>query len=343
MSKSKTSTNGEHSIKPQEFHGIKHFYGIPHSHTSYSTGKSSPIEAMEYAKNKSIDFLMITDHNDYLQDNVYYKSKVITKWRALEKFIHNFNKKNKNLLIIRGFEAQSNYSCDINIINGNTFFKGTVKNKDSLTFWLLFSEKAIAGINHPGKGLLSLEYSPELNNYLRYIEVGNGIYPNKYKRYDAIYFAMLDKGWKLGAVNSQDNHKLNYGDSSNLTVVMCSELDKRSVIGAFSDFRTYSTESRSFTLLYTINDKLMGSTLPYSEDLLLNFSIIAQDKINKIYKIEIITSGSKVVKTIKDLNQERIRYIFSIPAKRDEHYYVVRIFFDPKEEMEAISSPIFIE
>jgi len=192
---------------------LRHFYGIPHCHSNYSTGKSAPLEALEYAKNKGLDFIIITDHNDYLEDKAYYRSNVLSKWDALRKYMDYFNKKNRNFLALQGFEVHTGSLGHINIINPNFYFKGTLKKIQSLLFWFVANNKSLGGFNHPDKSILDVEYSKELNSYIKYIEVGNGIFPQKYKRYDKIYFALLDKGWKLGAINSQDNHKLNYGDS----------------------------------------------------------------------------------------------------------------------------------
>ena len=199
---------------------LKIFYGIPHCHTSYSTGKGSPIEVMEYAQKKGLDFIILTDHGGYLQDKVSYKEDFISKWKALERYIRNFNKRNKNFLALRGFEAQTSNLGDINIINSKTLFSGTVKRLDNLLLWFIGSSRALGGINHPHRDLLKLEYSDLLNEYIRYVEIGNGMYPDKYKRYHTIYYSLLDKGWKLAPVNSQDNHKLNHGDSDNLTAVL---------------------------------------------------------------------------------------------------------------------------
>ena len=50
------------------FDKLKFYYGIPHSHTSLSTGKSSPYESLEHARSNGLDFLIITDHNKYLSE-----------------------------------------------------------------------------------------------------------------------------------------------------------------------------------------------------------------------------------------------------------------------------------
>ena len=40
---------------------IKFYYGIPHCHSNYSTGRGTPNELYEYAKKCSLDYLFETD------------------------------------------------------------------------------------------------------------------------------------------------------------------------------------------------------------------------------------------------------------------------------------------
>ncbi|WP_040212085.1 PHP domain-containing protein [Clostridium polynesiense] len=322
---------------------LKHYYGIPHCHTNYSTGKSSPSEALEYAKNNKLDYIIITDHNDYLEDKAYYKSNITTKWSALEKYIYNFNKKNKSFVALIGFEVHTHSLGDINVLNSPNYFKGTIKKLDNMLLWFIFNKNCIGGINHPGKEILSLAYSELLNKYIRYVEIGNGLFPNRYKRYDKLYFSLLDKGWMLAPINSQDNHKLNYGDSENLTVALCPELSRKNIIKAFKNLSVYSTESRSLRLSFSINNTIMGGIISYEENLNLNFVILAEDKNYKIKEIEIISSCSKIIKSIDNLNQERIRYIYSHRTNLDESYYVVRVYTSSADNKSAVSAPIFIK
>lgn len=57
------------------FDKLRFYYGIPHSHTSLSTGKSNPYESLEHARSNGLDFLIITDHNKYLSETIKEKNK----------------------------------------------------------------------------------------------------------------------------------------------------------------------------------------------------------------------------------------------------------------------------
>ena len=204
---------------------------------------------------------------------------------------------------------------------------------------MLNNPNSVITINHPHKNILLLEYNEILNKVITSIEVGNGVLPGKYVRHDKYYYPLLDKGWKLGAINGQDNHRINFGDSENLTVLMATELNKTTFIEAFRQRATYSTESKTLSLYYTINSSIMGSEI-FIEDKKLKFSIIIEDLKNKIISIEIVTNKNTIVKKIENINLHSIKYLYEHEYNADESWYLVRIHQEGNRL--AISSPIFI-
>jgi len=314
------------------------YYGIPHAHCGFSTGRGTPIEAFDYARHNGLDFLILTDHNNYLTKTVHIKSNELSKWDASKYLATRYNKKYENFLALIGFESKTEPFGDINIINSNRFFTGTVNNLQLLVLWMLNNPNAFISINHPHKSIEYLEYNPILNKLITSIEVGNGSSPNKYQRYEKYYYYLLDKKWKLGAINGQDNHRLNFGDDENLTCIIADELTNASLIDAFRNRRTYSTESRSLIMYFTINNDFMGDILSLNDNN-LQFSIFAHDPSHKISEIDILSSGGVVVKKITDLNLNKVKYLYNHEARENELWYVIKIVLDNGKI--AISSPIF--
>lgn len=317
---------------------LKFYYGIPHSHSGFSTGRGTPIEAFDYARHNGLNFLILTDHNNYLTKTVRVKGNELTKWEAAKYLSARYNRKHDNFLSLVGFESKTNPFGDINIVNPSRFFTGTVNNFQLLILWMLNNPTAFISINHPHRQIENLEYNPILNRIITSIEVGNGSYPNKYMRYEKYYYYLLDKGWKLGAINSQDNHRLNFGDDENLTCMISKELTASSLVSAFRSRHTYSTESRSLILYFTVNNIFMGSSLSkdYNE---LNFSIFTHDPNYKISEIQIISNGGSIIKKIDDLNLNRIKYLYKHEPNENETWYVIKIILNGGKV--AISSPIF--
>lgn len=317
---------------------LKFYYGIPHSHTAFSTGQGTPIDAFEHARHNGLDFLVISDHNNYLIKKVRIKGSEFTKWDASKLISIKYNKKHENFLPVIGFESKTSSFGDMNIINPNNFFTGNVSNIQLLILWMLNNPNSFVTINHPHKQIQHLDYNPILNRIITSIEVGNGSYPNHYVRYEKYYYYMLDCGWKLGAINSQDNHRINFGDSENLTCFISSSLNYSSFINAFRKRRTYSTESRTLKMYFTINNYFMGDILSKNEEE-LTFNIYASDINRKIIEIHIISNGGKVIKRINDLTLNKIKYIYKHIPEANEKWYVIKIILENNKM--AISSPIF--
>ncbi|MBW6411260.1 histidinol phosphatase [Clostridium weizhouense] len=328
------------SKKEFNFKNLKFYYGIPHAHCGFSTGRGTPIEAFDYARHNGLDFLILTDHNNYLTKTVRVNGNEITKWEALKYLRTRYRKKHQSFLPLIGFESKANFCSDINIVNSNRFFTGSVNNIQLLLLWMINNPNSFVAINHPHKNVKCLECNPILNKVITSIEVGNGSFPNKYNRYDKYYYCLLDKGWKLGAINSQDNHRMNFGDDENLTCIISNELTTDSLIEAFRSRHTYSTESKSLIMYFTVNNHFMGEIMPLNNNE-LQFSIFAQDSNYKIKEIQIISFGGIIIKRIPDLNLNRIKYIYKHIPTLEEKWYVIKII--SSDNKIAISSPIFRE
>ncbi len=320
------------------FKNLKFYYGIPHAHCGFSTGRGTPTEAFDYARHNGLDFLILTDHNNYLIKSVRMNGNELSKWEALKYLRTKYRKKHDNFLPVIGFESKTSGFGDINIINSNRFFTGIVSNLKLLILWMFNNPNAFITLNHPHKNINYLEYSPLLNKLITSIEVGNGSAPNKYSRYDKYYYNLLDKGWQLGAINSQDNHRMNFGDDENLTCIISNELTLDSLITAFRSRHTYSTESKSLVMYFTINNAFMGETIPLNDNE-LEFYIFIQDNNYKIKEIDIISFSGTVIKKIPDLNLNRIKYIYRHKAETNEKWYVIKTILENGKI--GISSPIF--
>ena len=318
----------------------KYYYGIPHCHTAYSTGRGTPLDAFEYGKENDLDFMIITDHNSFLEKTISIQGKEISRWISTKNIVEKFRKKNENFLPLIGFETKTSPYGDFNIINPSTFFTGVVRNLNLLLFWMMNNPDSFITINHPHRSITLLDYNEYLNKLITSIEVGNGIYPNKYIRYDKYYYALLDKGWRLGAINGQDNHRINFGDSENLTVIISQELSRTSLIKAFRERRTFSTESKTLRMFFKINDFFMGDEITDSPKK-LRFMIFAEDLKRKILSIEILSNGGKTIKKISNINLNSIKYIYEQEINEKESWYVIKI--NEEGNRIAISSPIFFK
>lgn len=326
-------------IKEFDKSNIRYYYGIPHCHTEFSTGKGSPMEAYEYAYRAGLNFLFITDHNSHLSKEIKIKDSKYDKYEGTKIYASKIKKKIDNFLPMVGFECKTSQFGDLNIINSEGFFSGVVRDLRFLVLWMLNNEDSFISINHPHKNIINLPYNPILNKLITSVEVGNGNPSSKYTRHDKYYFNLLDAGWKLGAINGQDNHKINFGDSENLTVCLCNSLSTSNIVSAFRERRTFSTESRYLKLHFTANNGFMGEEISINTNK-IRFMIYSEDIRYKIREIQILTNKGKIIKTIENIGLNSIKYFYEHNREDNENWYLIKIIQDDNKI--AFSSPIFI-
>ncbi|MGL5150455.1 MAG: CehA/McbA family metallohydrolase [Clostridium sp.] len=336
MSKKRKPMNCNFDIKNMKF-----FYGVPHSHTSFSTGKGNPYDAFEIGQSNGLDFLIITDHNSFLTREIPFENNSFSKWDISNILRDRFFKRNDNFLPLIGFETKTHPYGDFNIINSNSFFTGVVKDLKLLVLWMLNNPDSVVILNHPHKNVLNLDYDPLLNRIITTVEVCNGSYHKKYLRSEKYYYFLLDKGWRLGAANGQDNHRLDFGQGDNLTCIICNDLDTDNLIDAFRCKRTYSTESKTLKMYFTINTAFMGGELIIPDGGDIRFTIYLDDISHKINGIEIITNGGVTLKKISNINLNKIKYLYQHIKSHEESWYLIKI--TQEDNRIAYSSPIFID
>lgn len=313
----------------------KIYYGIPHCHTMVSTGRGTIKEAISYTKKKYLDYIIFTDHCSYLLK----KSKEEkTYWNEQKELIDKHSKKHRRFLAALGFEYKLFSSLDINVLCTEKCIDKKLS-IDEFFRWLR-DKKGIGIINHPGKSIDKIKKDLYLNRYIRCIEVGNGSYPNKYKRYYRQYFHMLDLGWELAAINGQDNHRKNWGDSDNVTAALLNKLSVTNLIDAYSKGHTYSTESKTLKIHFSINNFIMGETVIIDKNGTLSFKIRAEDADKAMDCIKVYTNGGNIVKEIKlNPKSNTAEYLFEMKSPIQDSWYVVNILTVCGKE--AITSPIY--
>ncbi|MCY6355783.1 CehA/McbA family metallohydrolase [Clostridium sp. ZS2-4] len=326
----------EKNSSKSKFPKYNFYYGIPHAHTSYSTGKGTPSEAFKYSLDKNLDFLIITDHSSSLQKSFKDKKGCKSKWKLTEDQSRNFNNKNNNFLALRGFEVSSNRYGHFNVLGSKNCFNYKIKNFDNFASWLNKEGNPIVSINHPHKYIDSFNYSIHLDKFINFIEILNGSTPDKYVNGEKYYYKLLDKGWHIGALNGQDNHKANWGDSDNLTVVISKSLKEKDFMEALKNRRAYSTQTRTLKLIVKANDYWMGSILPLDKK--ITFTIKAEDKKNPIKRIELISNGAEILKSKNFSKKNKIKLNFYMPFKKGK-WYVIKIIHE--NGLFGISSAFF--
>lgn len=344
------------------------YFGVPHSHTSYSDGAGTPLQAFYHARGKGLQYHFVTDHSNWLDGvsdgNFEYDiaadeyvegnhpvSGKPSQWKQTRLDAELFNSTFADFLAMRGFEMTSSIWGHMNTINSDTYVEAKsqmVLLRDYYQWIVDVSTRPGANVfsmfNHPNwpdDSFSDLAYVEELDRHINGIEVGNGAPPYSYARAESHYWKALDNGWRLGAMNSQDNHAENWGDGDNLTVIIAPELSAEAFIEALNARRMYSTETRSLALTVKGNGYWMGSVLDVSPGDKVDFEVIAQDSVVPVEKIQLITNGGWVADEITFAGgTDSATWEPSITAAGGAQWFVVKVIH--ADGSWAHASPIFI-
>ena len=277
---------------------LKPYFGLLHSHTSYSDGMSTPSKAFKYAKKSGLDFFAVTDHNHDKakgSDGTYLTQ---SRYKATRKTAQSNTKKGQFIAIcgqefstisagnhVNIFEASKVCKVD----NGN--FKELYENwlpNDSEVEFIQFnhpnyrkdqrpSTKASQrnndyGIDDYNKSFPDLIKACEDHVCLIELIIGPAKKENKDKKHfngkhEKDYLFYLDKGFRLGVSVGQDNHKDNWGTSTAARLgVWLKELTKDNLFEALKKRRCYATEDENIQVKFTIKGKWMGDSVKLKSD-----------------------------------------------------------------------------
>ena len=329
-------------IKP--LNNEKYYFGITHCHTNYSTGRGTPKDAYMQGYNKHLNYMIITDHAKRLSRTTNILGNKNNKiqlscWDATTYYASYIRAQYKRFTPMQGYELGIAGLGHVNVYNTNGVCDRRVKTVSNLLEYLRQEPGAIICINHPSKKILNLPYIEELDKYIQLIEVGNGT-GDRYKRYTDIYFKMLDKGWHLGAVNGQDNHKSDWGEDDNLTGVIAQEGNGNHILEAMRERRVYSTEVRNAKLSFKINGYHMGSKINVEPTRKVEARIKFKSKSAPVIKVEVISNRGEVIESFNCREKKDGDFKIFLKKYEYEKWYVVRLIHIGN--FETISSPIFI-
>ena len=313
-----TSSHGaqwEHNAGATKFMEIDS-NGVSHAINStlkkdWQKFQGPPLVHYELAKANGYDFYAVTDHSQ--EEDFHPTSPDSKAWTATKKDADEAT--DKNFVAFRGFEYSENDGPDgkghINVFNSATYMNALEKGSNLRSFykWLetVKSNEAgevVASFNHPGAD----QYNnwdfrtPAATNVITMLEVINS---NNHVHYPAFINA-LDKGWKVSPICGNDNHGVGGITShTSRTFVLATAKTKVAILDAMKNRRTYASLDNNIQCRYSVNGKMMGSTLDGDKNFKFDISISDPDTNNpknKITKIDIVKDNGEVVKTYEIAN-----------------------------------------
>ncbi|MFH1312226.1 MAG: CehA/McbA family metallohydrolase [Candidatus Eisenbacteria bacterium] len=299
------------------------YVGNLHSHTSYSDGVGTPSQAFEYARDSAqVHFLAVTDHDGGLTDSEY----VDTRLQA------DVYTENHVFVGIAGQEWTEGRWTHCTILDADHIFTAPRHQYDSL-----YSEIAISGctaaFNHPHPDCFDdYAYSSVGDQGINAVEVRNDLE-------HALYIAILNKGWHVGADGSQDNHQANWGERPHWTVALACSLTRVDILNAARKHRTYSTWDRSLQLVFQAENHWMGESFSHVDNIRFSISVRDSDAGDHTELVELYQNGDRV--DWISVDSESCTWCPVITPPDGENSYFVKL--TQQDGDRAWSSPIWID
>jgi len=258
------------------------------------------------AKANGYDFYAVTDHSQEADFHPTSPGNAawLTTLKAADEATDN------NFVAIRAFEYSENNGPNgtghLNVYNTATYLNA-LEPGNELQFFYKWLETAspngegavVASFNHPGADQYNKwDYrDPKVTDIITMLEVINS---NIGIHYQAFINA-LDKGWKVSPVCGNDNHGiLGIKNQTSRTFVLATSKTKAAILDAMKNRRTYASLDNNIQCSYTVNGKMMGSTLKGDKVFKFDISITdpnTDNPKNRITRIDIVKDGGEVVQT----------------------------------------------
>ena len=313
------------------------FQGLPEKH-------------FEEAKKAGLDFYCVTDHSQEEAFSPTYENN--TAWTVAQKQAETAS--DENFTAFMGVEHSENNSDNgrghFNVIGPSSYINAIKPGNDIPYFynWLKQNPKnektgnpVVVTFNHPAKHQYNdWAYRDDgITEIITLLEVING---NK-SHYPG-FLGALEKGWKVSPVAGFDNH--NYTaikEFDSRTFVLAESNTPKDILEAMRKRRTYASFDRNLECRYSVNDSLMGATIPKARRYDLKIYVNdpdTTDPSDRISKIDIVTSGNKVLRSFqtKDPKHE-VRWKVSLKQDEVKKYLFVRVY-DSSGEPANSSDPL---
>ncbi len=336
-----------------EISGPGLYFGLLHAHSSLSEGTAAPEEIFAAASEaENMDFLALTDHSysfDHQElgaigEDASAVSQFWTRGRAAAKAATD-----NGFVGLFGYEMSWPGSMQIGHIS--TFFTPGFQNWEQEPFCHFGSAlenyyKALASVpdsvgqfNHPGAkyGTFSdFQYSEAADRSMALIEIDFSE-----SRWFDRYIQALDQGWHLAPSGNQACRDSDWScDDGVRTVIYAQSLTEVAIAQALRSRQAYATEDSDLEILYTLEDRVMGSRVDLRDaGEIIDISVSLTDPTDSVAgAVEVIADGGRCVAR-QELNAGFGTIHLSLPP--EPGYYFLRIT-QPDGDT-AVTAPVWVE
>jgi hypothetical protein len=320
------------------------YYGSLHNHSALAGGTGTQLDAYQYARETAkLDFFSLAEH-DYGFDNV--------TWSAAKNAANESNADGA-FVAFWGFEWSSDAYGHVSVINSDDYCisdpSSATGTFTELCSWLN-TQNCVAFFNHPGvrnnSGTEFNHFSGPVTDKIAGMELWNkndpfsvfyyndGYYPNDNNK--SYFDEALNRGWKIGASGSHDDHNGTWGTSNDYRLaILASNLTRASIFAALQERRFYSTLDKNLKLSFTIDGNEMGSDVTAGKR---GFRIITSDGDNELFVEVVLLNKDHTIVQLWTPDSTHVDISDTLDIQQDNYYYVK---VTQQDGDEAISSPIW--
>jgi len=348
-----------------------HYFGNLHAHTSFSDGSGSPADAYQHAR-QFLDFIALTEHNHADAErgaNDRRDGVLIANDHDLYRRLQGAADAATEDGTFVAFWGQE-FSTISRGNHANILQARAVIGHDNGDYRSLFDDLTteVVQFNHPWDNTGSPNYGlSQFRSYskmraaaeknARLIEVINGPGTKNETGIRAkvsgerFYKQYLTRGFRLAPAANQDNHYLTWGDLTDArTVVLATELSRRSLLDAIRARRVYATTDRNLTITFTVNDAVMGREIQSDDrDLRIQYEISDSDETNATYDVVIVYGNPKLSNSLREEELETASGDhsgeFTLESPHSNTFVYLKITQHPKTASKrdwALTAPVWV-
>jgi len=322
--------------------GYNVYYGHLHNHSNVSDGTGTPDAAYNYARNTGkLDFFSLADHSNSITE---------TEWASMKTAADKYNSEGV-FTALCGFEWTENVLGHVAVINSENYITTASPTNTfaGLCNWLNNNE-CVAFFNHPGRNnstgkefdhfasiatdkIVGMELWNKTDRFPVYYYT-DGYYPNDGNK--SWYDEAIERGWKIGASGSEENHSGTWGTASNSKLAVLAPANNRvEIYNALKARRFFTTYDKNMGLSFKIGGNEMGSVISGAS---LGFNIQAADADNELFaEVQLLKNGVVIQSWAPYTTQVNIAGEMTFS---DGEYYYIRV--KQADGDEAISSSIWV-
>lgn len=360
------------------FSGGNHYRGTTHNHTNIShDGAGTPEGALVAGKAHHYDWFAFSDHSHDIDPEKLGTDTAVRKtddgkdmqertggdqWQLTKNLATQYTKDGE-YVVFPAFEMTSTTWGHSNIFGTQNFIDRNINGKqyqdlNQYYAWVMTYDDIVGQFNHPDMSANAFNnfkpYNAEVDKLFTMLEVGNGSGHYGYANAETKFYSALDLGWHIAPTYGEDNHEGTWGEVNARTVIVADDLSEASLLHSMRNMRVYMEEDPNFTLDVLANGYYMGSTVDSKK---LNFEISGSDLVaeaknstdysylpttyksdDRIAKVELITSGGKVVDSITPMEKD-FTWTPSFTVTGGQQWFVVKVTQMDGERI--YSSPIW--